>query len=141
MLQTNIDDTNAEILGRVMKRALREGALDVFYTPIQMKKNRPGVLLSVLCAESDADKFTELILRETSSFGVRRYVSERRKLQREFKTVNTPFGQVAIKIGKLDGQVLQSAPEYESCKRLSDQTGTPMKAIYEAAYVASRIHQ
>ena len=141
VLQTNIDDTNAEILGRVMKRALREGALDVFYTPIQMKKNRPGVLLSVLCAESDADKFTELILRETSSFGVRRYVSERRKLQREFKTVNTPFGQVAIKIGKLDGQVLQSAPEYESCKRLSDQTGTPMKAIYEAAYVASRIHQ
>ncbi|HKQ40489.1 MAG TPA: nickel insertion protein, partial [Verrucomicrobiae bacterium] len=111
---------------------------DVFYTPIQMKKNRPGVLLSLMCPESDADKFTELILRETSAFGVRRHISERRKLQREFKTVNTPHGQVAIKIGKLDGQVLQSAPEFESCKRLADQTGVPLKTIYEAAYVASR---
>lgn len=140
VLQTNLDDINAEILGRVMKSALRSGALDVFYTPIQMKKNRPGVLLSVMCAESDADKFTELILRETSAFGVRRYISERRKLQREFKTVETPHGQVVIKIGKLDGQVIQSAPEFESCKRLADQTGLPIKTIYEAAYVASRSH-
>ena len=138
VLQTNLDDINSEILGRVMKTALRQGALDVFYTPIQMKKNRPGVLLSVLCPESDADKFTELILRETSAFGVRRYVSERRKLQREFKTVNTPYGQVAIKIGKLDGQTIQAAPEYESCKRLADQSGVPLKTIYDAAYVASR---
>ncbi len=138
VLQTNLDDINSEILGRVMKTALRQGALDVFYTPIQMKKNRPGVLLSVLCPESDADKFTELILRETSAFGVRRYVSERRKLLREFKTVNTPYGQVAIKIGKLDGQTIQAAPEYESCKRLADQIGVPLKTIYDAAYVASR---
>lgn len=141
VLQTNLDDINPEILGRVLKSALEQGALDVFYTPIQMKKNRPGVLLSVLCSESDADKFTEFILRETSAFGVRRYISERRKLQREFKSVNTPHGQVAIKIGKLNGQVIQSAPEYESCKRLADQTGLPLKTIYEAAYVASRIHQ
>src|SRR6185503_19601034 len=132
VLQTNLDDINAEILGRVMKRALAEGALDVFYTPIQMKKNRPGVLLSLMCAESEADKFTEMILRETSAFGVRRYVSERRKLQREFKTVNTPFGQVAIKIGKLDGQIIQAAPEFESCKRLADNAGVPLKLIYEA---------
>jgi pyridinium-3,5-bisthiocarboxylic acid mononucleotide nickel chelatase len=141
VLQTNLDDINSEILGRVMKTALRQGALDVFYTPIQMKKNRPGVLLSVMCPESDADKFTELILRETSAFGVRRYVSERRKLQREFKTVGTPYGQVAIKIGKLDGKIIQAAPEYESCKRLADQSGVPLKAIYEAAYVASRSAQ
>jgi uncharacterized protein (TIGR00299 family) protein len=138
VLQTNLDDINSEILGRVMKTALGQGALDVFYTPIQMKKNRPGVLLSVLCPESDADKFAELLLRETSAFGVRRYVSERRKLQREFKTVETPYGQVAMKIGKLDGQTIQAAPEYESCKRLADQTGVPLKTIYEAAYVASR---
>src|SRR5688572_17470937 len=133
VLQTNLDDINSEILGRVMKIALRQGALDVFYTPIQMKKNRPAVLLSILCAESDADKFTELILRQTSAFGVRRYASERRKLQREFKSVNTPHGQVAIKIGKLDGEIVQSAPEYESCKRLADQTGVPLKTIYQAA--------
>lgn len=138
VLQTNLDDINSEILGRVMKIALRQGALDVFYTPIQMKKNRPGVLLSILCAESDADKFSEFILRETSAFGVRRYVSERRKLQREYKTVKTEHGEVAIKIGKLDGQIIHSAPEYESCKRLADQSGVPLKTIYDAAYVASR---
>ena len=141
VLQTNLDDINAEILGRVMKTALKQGALDVFYTPIQMKKNRPGVLLSVLCAETDADRFTELLLRETSAFGVRRYTSERRKLQREFQSINTPHGQVAIKIGKLDGKVIQAAPEYESCKRLADQTGVPLKTIYEAAYAASRTDQ
>jgi len=141
VLQTNLDDINSEILGRVMKSALGQGALDVFYTPIQMKKNRPGVLLSLMCPESDADKFTELILRETSAFGVRRYVCDRRKLQREFKSIDTPFGQVAIKIGKLDGKIIQAAPEFESCKRLSDQTGVPIKKIYEAAYVASRTDQ
>ena len=141
VLQTNLDDINAEILGRVMKTALKQGALDVFYTSIQMKKNRPGVLLSLLCAEADADKFTELLLRETSAFGVRRHTSERRKLQREFKTVNTPHGQIAIKIGKLDGKVIQAAPEYESCKRLADQTGVPLKTIYEAAYAAPRTDQ
>src|SRR6185436_14669590 len=94
VLQTNLDDASSEILGSFVEKALAQGALDVFHTPVQMKKNRPGVLLSLLCAESEADKFTEMILRETSAFGVRRYVSERRKLQREFKTVNTPFGQV-----------------------------------------------
>lgn len=141
VLQTNLDDINAEILGRVMKSALRQGALDIFYTPIQMKKNRPGVLLSVLCAEADADKFTELILRETSALGVRRYTSERRKLQREFRNVATPYGEVMLKVGKLDGQVVQIAPEYESCKRLADQTGVPLKTIYHAAYVASRTDQ
>jgi pyridinium-3,5-bisthiocarboxylic acid mononucleotide nickel chelatase len=141
VLQTNLDDINSEILGRVMKLALAQGALDVFYTPIQMKKNRPGVLLSVLCGEADADKFSELILRETSAFGVRRYTSERRKLQREVKSVNTPYGQVAIKFGKLDGRIVQAAPEYESCKRLADQAGVPLKAIYEAAYAASRTAQ
>ncbi len=73
VLETNLDDINAEILGSFVEQALAAGALDVFHTPIQMKKNRPGVLLTVLCAEADADKFSELILRETSAFGVRRY--------------------------------------------------------------------
>lgn len=139
VLQTNLDDINAEILGRVLKLAMEQGALDVFHTPIQMKKNRPGVMLSVLCAEADADKFTELLLRETSAFGVRRYTAERRKLQREFTVAQTPHGQVAIKIGKLNGAVVQAAPEYESCQRLADQTGLPLKLIYEAAYRSIKV--
>src|SRR5256885_13066193 len=119
VVETNLDDINAEILGHFVERAFAEGALDVFHTPIQMKKNRPGVLLTVLCAKADADKFTEMMLRETSTFGIRRYNSERRKLAREFSSVKTPYGEVKVKIGKLDGKVVQAAPEFESCKRLA----------------------
>lgn len=133
VLEANIDDLNPEILGQFVEGALKAGALDVFYTPIQMKKNRPGVLLSVLCAEADADKFTELMLRETSSFGVRRHATERRKLAREFVTVNTPFGSVTVKLGRLDGKIIQAAPEFESCKQAAAAAGVPIKAVYEAA--------
>jgi len=133
VLQTNLDDTNAELLGGFVEQALSQGALDVFHTAIQMKKSRPGVLLSVLCTEGDADKFSELILRETTAFGVRRAVMERRKLRREFSTVNTPFGEVQIKLGKLDGQILQAAPEFESCRRLAETEKVPVKQIYDAA--------
>jgi uncharacterized protein (TIGR00299 family) protein len=133
VLETNLDDINSEILGNFVERAFTAGALDVFHTPIQMKKNRPGVLLTVLCAEAEADNFSELILRETSSFGVRRYSAQRRKLRREFTTVTTPHGKVTVKVGKLDGRVLQAAPEFESCRKLAEETKLPLKQIYEAA--------
>jgi hypothetical protein len=133
VLETNLDDINAEILGNFMDKALAAGALDVFHTAIQMKKNRPGVLLTVLCAEADADKFSELLVRETSTFGIRRYTAERRKLRREFVTVQTPHGNVTVKLGKLDGKVLQAAPEFKSCKKLAEQAKVPLKEIYEAA--------
>jgi pyridinium-3,5-bisthiocarboxylic acid mononucleotide nickel chelatase len=133
VLETNLDDINAEILGHFVERALAAGALDVFHTPIQMKKNRPGVLLSVLCAAADADKFTEMLLRETSAFGVRRNLLERRKLQREFVTVKTGYGDVIMKVGKLNGKVIQAAPEFESCRKLAEQAGVPLKSVYEAA--------
>jgi len=133
VLETNLDDINAEILGNFMEKALAAGALDVFHTAIQMKKNRPGVLLTVLCAEADADKFSELLVRETSAFGIRRYTVERRKLRREFVTVQTPHGSVTVKLGRLDGKVLQAAPEFESCKKLAEQAKVPIKEVYDAA--------
>ena len=133
VLETNLDDISAEILGSFVEKALGAGALDVFHTPIAMKKSRPGVLLTVLCAEADADKFSELLLRETSAFGVRRYVAERRKLRREFVTVHTPYGAVAVKLGKLDGKLVQSAPEYESCKKIAEAAQVPLKEVYDAA--------
>ena len=136
VLETNLDDINAEILGNFIEAALEAGALDVFHTPIQMKKNRPGVLLTVLCVEADADKFSEMILRETSAFGVRRTIAERRKLRREFKTVKTKFGSVTVKVGTLNGQVVQTAPEYESCKKLAAQKRVPLKQIYDVAVKA-----
>ncbi len=133
VLETNLDDSTAEIIGHFVQRALDAGALDVFHTPIQMKKNRPGVLLTVLCAAADADKFTEMMLRETTAFGVRRNLMERRKLQREFVTVKTDYGDVTMKVGKLNGKVIQAAPEYESCRKLAEQAGVPLKLVYEAA--------
>ncbi len=138
VLETNLDDVSGEVLGAFVEKALASGALDVFHTPIQMKKNRPGTLLTVLCAAADADKFSELLLRETSAFGVRRTTAERRKLRREFTTVTTPFGEVKVKLGKLDGKVVQAAPEFESCRELAAKAGVPVKAVHEAAMRATQ---
>ncbi|MBI5386160.1 MAG: nickel pincer cofactor biosynthesis protein LarC [Verrucomicrobia bacterium] len=137
VLETNLDDISGEILGSFVEKALAAGALDVFHTPIQMKKNRPGVLLTVLCAESDADRFTEMLLCETSAFGVRRTVAERRKLRREIVTVRTPFGEIEVKLGRLDGKTVQAAPEFESCHRAAAQAGVPLKCVYEAVLEAA----
>jgi len=133
VLETNLDDCAGEILGSFVETALAAGALDVFHTPIQMKKNRPGVLLTVLCAEAEADKFSELLLRETTAFGVRKTIAERRKLRREFAEVTTAFGKVTVKIGRLGGKVVQAAPEFESVKKLAAQKKVPVKQIFAAA--------
>jgi pyridinium-3,5-bisthiocarboxylic acid mononucleotide nickel chelatase len=137
VLETNLDDVSGEILGHFVETALAAGALDVFYTPIQMKKNRPGVLLTVLCVETDADKFSEMILCETSAFGVRRTMAERRKLRRESIQVKTPFGKATVKIGRLNEKLVQAAPEFESCKKLASRAKVPLKAVYAAAIKVS----
>jgi hypothetical protein len=138
VLETNLDDCTGEILGSFVETALAAGALDVFHTPIQMKKNRPSVLLTVLCADADADKFCELILCETTAFGVRKTFAERRKLRREFAEVKTAFGKVTVKIGRLGGKVIQSAPEFEPARKLAAQKKVPVKTIYEAAVQAAK---
>jgi uncharacterized protein (DUF111 family) len=139
VLETNLDDANPEWLGHFMDKAMAAGALDVCQTPAQMKKNRPGVLLTVLCAPAEADKFSEWILRHTSAFGVRRTVAERRKLRRQFRAVQTSFGEVSVKIGRLDGKIVQTAPEYESCRKLAEEKNVPLKTVYEAALAAVKL--
>lgn len=140
-LETNLDDCLPEALGRFMERALESGALDVFHTPVQMKKNRPGVVLTVLCDEAGADRFSEMILRETTAFGVRRSMLERRKLRREMTEVKTRFGAVAVKIGRLNGKIIHATPEFESCRKLADQTREPLLLIYhEAQSAAQALH-
>jgi len=133
VLETNIDDCPGEILGAFIITAFRAGALEAFHTPIQMKKNRPGVLLTVLCTEADADKFSEMILRETTAFGVRKTIAERRKLRREFAEVKTALGKVTVKVGRLGGKVIQAAPEFESAQQLAAQKNVPVKQVFEAA--------
>jgi uncharacterized protein (TIGR00299 family) protein len=138
VLQTNLDDLSPELLGAFISKALGAGALDVFYTPVQMKKNRPGVLLTLLCAEAEVERFSELILRETSAFGLRHYTAQRFKLRRRFETVSTPWGPVTVKLGLLDGQLVQAAPEFASCQQVAEQAGVPLKQVYDAALQAAR---
>jgi uncharacterized protein (TIGR00299 family) protein len=138
VLETNLDDVSAEVLGHFLEQAMRQGALDVFHTSIQMKKNRPGILLTVLCESAAADKFTELMLRETSAFGVRRYAAERRKLHREFVTVPTAHGAVRVKVGLLNGHRVQVAPEYESCRVVAAASGVSLRQVFQAALFAAQ---
>ncbi len=133
VLETNLDDVNPEVLGAFVDKALDAGALDVFHTPIQMKKNRPAVLLSVLCAEAYADRLTELLMRETTAFGVRRTQATRRKLRREIIPVRTPTGTIQVKVGRLNGRIVQAAPEFESCRQVADAAGITLKEVYAAA--------
>lgn len=137
VLETNLDDISGEVLGHFVESTLKAGALDVFHTPIQMKKHRPGVLLTVLCAPSDADRFTERLLRHTSAFGVRRSLLERRKLRREVIRVRTEFGEIPVKLGRLDGDVVQSAPEFDACRDKAVQAGVPVQAVFDAARKAA----
>lgn len=117
VIEANIDDTNAQVFGHLMEQALTLGALDIFYTPVQMKKNRPGVLLTLLCATTDRERMTDLIFRETTTLGVR-YREERRTiLQREFVTVETEFGPIKIKVARnQQGEIVNYAPEFEDCR-------------------------
>jgi uncharacterized protein (TIGR00299 family) protein len=138
VLETNLDDVSGEILGHFVESTLKAGALDVFHTPIQMKKNRPGVLLTVLCAAADADRFTERLLRHTSAFGVRRTLAERRKLRREFVRVKTEFGEVPVKLGRLDGEIVQVAPEFDACRDKAVQACVPVRTVMAAAEKLAR---
>src|SRR5207249_3974359 len=117
VIETNIDDMNPELFGDVMERVLAAGALDVFWTPVQMKKNRPGTLVTVLCERQATDRLAELLLSHTTSFGVRIHEAQRRKLTREIVKVPTRYGEIECKIGRLGGRVVQRSPEFESCKR------------------------
>ncbi len=137
-LETNLDDCPPEILGAAMEKLLAAGALDVWFTPIQMKKHRPAVMLSVLCEEGTGDALADLIFRETTAFGLRRDTVTRLKLQRRFETVATEFGEVTVKVGLKSDAVVQVAPEFESCRTVAERSGQPLRAIYEAALRARR---
>jgi pyridinium-3,5-bisthiocarboxylic acid mononucleotide nickel chelatase len=133
LIETNIDDMNPELYGNVMDLLFKAGALDVYISPIIMKKGRPANKLSVLASEMDRNSMINIILQETSSFGVRFYPVERSVLDREIKTVKTSWGPVKIKIGKLEGKVVQVSPEFEECQKISNKKKIPVKLIYDEA--------
>jgi len=138
VLETNIDDLNPELYEHVMERLFAAGARDVFLAPIQMKKNRPGVLLWVLGEIADRDKLSTILFAETSTLGIRSYPVTRVALRRESKEVVTPYGGVRVKLAySPDGRV-NVAPEYEDCKRLAREKEVPLKLVYEAAVRSAR---
>ncbi|HTU91942.1 MAG TPA: nickel pincer cofactor biosynthesis protein LarC [Gemmataceae bacterium] len=130
MLETNLDDVPAEVIGYCFDQLFSAGALDVFSTPIQMKKNRPGVLLSVLAPERALPVLEAILFRETETFGIRRYAVERSKLQREAVTVETPWGPIRGKRGWREGGACVFTPEYEDCARVARERGIALREVY-----------
>ena len=126
-----------ELTGHLAGRLLEEGALDAFITPVQMKKNRPGALLSVICDHAMRAKMLDLIFRESTTFGVREHDVRRTTLPRRFETVKTPYGEVRLKIASWDGREVTRAPEFEDCRKLAEKAKVPLRRIYEAALAAA----
>lgn len=133
LLECHLDDATGEILGYALEQCLAAGALDVWFTPIQMKKNRPGVKFSLLATPDLVPALSDLLLRETSTLGVRYTVYQRRKAGRRTRRVKTPWGEVRLKEKILDGKVVARSPEYEDCARLARAAGVPLAEVYEAA--------
>jgi pyridinium-3,5-bisthiocarboxylic acid mononucleotide nickel chelatase len=133
VLEANLDDLNPQVFGYVMDRLLQEGALDAFAMPVQMKKNRPGTLLTVLCKPEDAAKLTRLIFAETTTLGVRRRDEQRQTLARRWVTVTTQWGDVRMKVASMNGTVTNYAPEYEDCRRIAAERHVPLKTVMQEA--------
>lgn len=132
-IETNIDDMTAEQMGSVVDKLFAGGALDVFFTPVFMKKNRPGTKLTVLCPPKKKESIADMMLRHTSTFGVRFSEMERSILDRETVELETEFGRIRCKVGKLAGEILKYSPEYEDCRAASEKYGRPVAEIYNEA--------
>jgi uncharacterized protein (TIGR00299 family) protein len=133
VLEANLDDLNPQVFGYVMDRLLEEGALDAFGVPVQMKKNRPGTLLTVLCRPEDASKLTKLLFSETTTLGVRRREEMRQALARKWVTVDTRWGKVRMKVASMNGTITNYAPEYEDCRRIAAENHVPLKTVMQEA--------
>ena len=130
LLETNIDDMSPELFGYVQERLMAQGARDAWFTPIQMKKSRPAVMLSVLVPESAESQAVETIMRETSTLGIRVRSVERYEAQREVVTVETSLGPAQVKVKRLDGKAVSISPEYEACRSIALEKGIPLQEVY-----------
>ena len=133
VIEANLDDMNPQIYGYFVDQALAAGALEIFSTPVQMKKNRPGILLTMLCNEDRVEALTDLLFRETTTIGARIHESRRRILNREIVKLQTPLGEIRMKISRLNGTVLNAAPEFEDCQRIAAERDIPLKEVLASA--------
>jgi len=133
VIESNIDNMTGELLGGLMDRLLSAGALDVSYTPIQMKKGRPAVMVTVICQLEEGDAMAGLLLSESSTLGVRISQVQRLKAQRTFENIETPLGSLQVKVKRLGGRIISATPEYEECQRLAHEKGLSLEDVYEVA--------
>lgn len=133
ILETNIDDVNPQIYDYVSERLFEEGALDVWLTPIQMKKNRPAILLSILCQLAHEKKLADIVFEEGLTLGIRRQLVDRFSLPREMKIVKTRFGDIRVKVATYEGKVFRAFPEYNNCKKIAESKKIPIQTIMRAA--------
>ncbi len=133
LMETNLDDLPGEDIGYLYDSLFQAGALDVFSTPVQMKKSRPAILLSVLAPPSHTDAIEHVLLRETTTFGVRRRLVERTKLDRRTVRVKTKYGRIRVKIGSLNGSILKASPEYEDLRAAARKHDAPLSRVRDAA--------
>ena len=136
MIETNIDDMPAQLFGHVMERAFELGALDCYLTPVQMKKNRPGILVSILCRPDEREKFLEMLFAETTTIGARSYEVQRRALARETVTVTTQFGPIDVKVAHINNGAVNAMPEFEQCRAAAQKNRVALREVQEAARAA-----
>ena len=136
MIETNIDDMSPQLFGHLMERVLERGALDCYLTPVQMKKNRPGVLVSILCRPAERKEMSDLLFTETTTLGIRSYEVERRALAREIVRVETQYGSIDVKVARLNGRVINRMPEYEQCRVAAQNANVPLRVVEAAALAA-----
>lgn len=133
IIETNIDDMSPEITGYLMDKLFEQGALDVSYVPILMKKGRPAIQINVLCPQEIRDQLIKLLLKETTTFGVRFYAADRVILNRDFVEINTQWGVIRAKQGYFNGILIKTVPEYEDCKSIAEKNGIPLQSVYQEA--------
>ena len=138
-IQVNLDDSTPEVLSYLSEKLFTAGALDVFFTPIQMKKNRPATLVTLLLEPALLDTLAEILFKESSTFGLRYSQHSRLKLSRKFETVQTPYGSVPVKMGSWKGLVVSLHPEFEVCKTLATNRQIPLQKVIAAARLAAEV--
>ncbi|MDN3515949.1 MAG: nickel pincer cofactor biosynthesis protein LarC [Candidatus Brocadia sp.] len=130
IIETNIDNMAGEILGYVMEKLFESGAVDVYFTSIQMKKGRPGIIISAIASELNLPSVESVLFNQTTTFGIRKYKVVRKILSREFKELDSPLGKIKVKVGTSNGDIKSISPEYEDCKRIAEEKGIPLKQVY-----------
>ena len=137
VIETNLDDMTPELCGALFERLIAAGALDVYVTPIVMKRGRPAVLVTVITPPEQCTALQTMLFEETTTFGVRVSFAHRQKLDRSWRKVSTPYGDVRVKVGALGGKVITISPEYEDCRKAAEERGVPIRKVYEAAQRAA----